>query len=317
MASHAPREVGPPILLASTTYDHVIDRIQLSPDGMHYVAKLRSADDPEGDRAAQFVLGTRYGPPVPLGKGLSAGFLSNSLVAIYEVGAGQQVRVVTLDGHVELTTSMPALADDATFFTDTGEWKIFGVHARKYLRVQKSSLEPVEWALRPMVREVVDVGPLLVFTAWDATPLATSIAGATSEVVRVGEGDKDHDVAHTLLDIQLQRIPGDTSNVLCFSHDESRTHVSLLDATTRRLTPLAWLPGVISQAAVAPDRRVVMRSSFGDVVLFNPRNDVVSIVDTSEVDDPSDIAIGDHAVVVVQWTAHGSQIMFYSTSTIE
>lgn len=252
-----------------------------------------------------------------LGEAREAGFLNDNLVAIYEVRNSQpRVRVTTLDGHDRSATPVPMLSE-ASLFTNAVEWTLFGRHGHSYLRLQSSSSMPAEWARLPVARTVADAGPRLAMVAWDAPPFVTSIAGAMSEVVLVRDGDKDYHAANTLLDARLQRIPGDGTRVLCFAPDASRTHVSLLDTATRRVTTLAWLPGVIAQAAVAPDLRTVMRTSFGDVVLFNPRKDVVSLVNPKEIDGPADIAIADHVVVVVQWTSHGSQIAFYSTSVVE
>ncbi len=90
-----------------------------------------------------------------------------------------------------------------------------------------------------------------------------------------------------------------------------------LSGNPPRATPVARLPEVVVQTAATPDRRVIARTARGGVLLFNARTGVVSKIAEMEVSNPIDIAINGHVAAVVQWTAAGSQVLFYSTEAID
>ncbi len=313
--NHPPRVAAAPRLLASLALDHPVDRIRLSPDGLHFVARERpeNANDEEPWNAT-FLLGTLHEPPVPLsGEVLAAGFVAADRLAIYEVPDRRpQVRIATLDGH-DVTATPVDPVRNASLLTGPSQWAIVGDRGPAYARLGAS---PHTWPQPSGALSVVDAGSRLVYVK--QVPLLVSLfSGLQREDVIVADGPPRRLVSRTPLETRVQRIPGDSDHVLYFAADGSDTVAGVIDAGHPCARPVARLRDVIVQADVTPDLRIVARTARGGVLLFNARTGAVARIAETEVSDPVDVAINGHIAAVVQWTDSGSQVLFYATDPID
>jgi hypothetical protein len=312
-----PRTAAPPSLIAEQDLGRPVDLLRLAPDGAHFVARQRAEDTRYEDlRPSTFLLGSLHGTSVPLnGDALAADFVAADRLALYEIRETRaRVRIITLDGHDEASTPV-AMLRDAVLTIEGPRWAVIGDRGNSYTRAGSAAHA---WLQPSNTLSLVDAGSRLVYVR-PVPMLVSMISGVKREDVIVADERSQSAVSRTPLETRLQRIPGDAAHVLYFASTDARTTVGVIDVAASRpcATPIARLPEVVVQAQVTPDRRVIARTAEGGVLLFNARTGVLSKIAETEVSDPIDVAINGHVAAVVQWTATGSRVLFYSTERID
>jgi Zn-dependent protease with chaperone function len=123
MSAHRAPVGSPPRLLSTVEFDRPLDMIRLSPDGKHFVARIRPNDDDERE-SLPFVLGGDRGVPAQLGEALAADFVDDQRLAVLERRDRKSVvRVVTLDGREESATPAPNF-EYPDLLTEGGRWSV-------------------------------------------------------------------------------------------------------------------------------------------------------------------------------------------------